>query len=561
MNRKLQRDFDKLADRIFRTFLRNNPTEASWLGLHGTNDRRLADRSERACLDEMDTLRELVKELRSFPAAGLTIERSVDHRLALGALSAMVAQMEKFPHWRVMPQNYVDEAVFGVYVLMIRNYAPLEERARAVLGRLRQVPRLLRQARENLTNPPRVFTETAILSARGGVDFLDTAVAEFIASVRDKELREQMEGARQRARRAMSAFMEELQGPVLARSRGRFAAGKRLFAKMLRDLHGVPFTPDDLLVIGQRIYRRTLAEMREVSRRIDPRKRWEDVVEALKRDHPSARSLVSAYTRAMARARDFVERRGLVTFPPGESIEVVPTPPFARPIIPYAAYLYPAPFEKEQKGTFWVTPPDPAMPKEQREAMLQGHARAGIPVTALHEAYPGHHLQLSIANRVERPLRHLFMTSVMAEGWALYCEEMMYEQGFYRSPESRLLQLKDLLWRARRVIIDVSLHTGTMSFQEAVDDLVRKAKLERPNAEAEVRRYCASPTQPMSYVVGKVLILELRDDVRAHRGSDFSLRDFHDDFLSHGTLPVDLIRREMGIPRTDGSLLRGLLRR
>jgi uncharacterized protein (DUF885 family) len=173
-------------------------------------------------------------------------------------------------------------------------------------------------------------------------------------------------------------------------------------------------------------------------------------------------------------------------------------------------------------------------------------------VTALHEAYPGHHLQHVLANRVKgHKLRHLFPSSSFAEGWALYCEEMMYAQGFYADDRARLLQLKDLIWRACRVIIDVGLQTGRMGFNEATDFLVRKAHIERSNAVAEVRRYCASPTQPMSYVAGMVQILELLEDYRADKGGSFDLREFHDEVLSHGTIPIELVRMEMGIPRRE----------
>lgn len=560
-DRKTQTAFDRLADRIFKAEMRFNPTEASWLGIRGPNDKKLADRSPGKCVEERETFRDLIKELDGFRPSSLTTERAVDHRLARGTLSAAVAWMDKFPHWELMPQRYVDEAIDGVYTPMMRNYAPVEVRAESVLGRLNQTPRLFRQARQNLTKPPRVFTETAIMSAMGAGEFLDTAVSEFIDTVPAKDVKGEMRRSLTKAKKATEDFLMHLQKEVLPRSTGRFAIGKTLFNKFLRDLHGVPMTADDLLVIGRRAYQRTLKEMKSVASRMDNKKTWEQVLDDLKRDHPSAKTLIGSYTRAMEKAQAFVKRKGLVTFPPGETIEVVPTPVYARPVIPYAAYLSPGPFEKEQKGLFWATPPDPMLPKEMQAAILEDHSYPSIQVTSLHEAYPGHHLQLAIANRIDRPLRHVFTTSVMAEGWALYCEDMMYEQGFYESQAARLLQLKDLLWRACRVTIDVSLHTGKMGFGEAVDFLVKKARLERPNAEAEVRRYCANPSQPMSYVVGKLLILELLDDYKSVHGSGFRLMEFHDDLLSHGTIPVDLVRKEMGIPRTNGKLMKSYLGR
>jgi uncharacterized protein (DUF885 family) len=229
----------------------------------------------------------------------------------------------------------------------------------------------------------------------------------------------------------------------------------------------------------------------------------------------------------------------------GEELQVIETPEFERSRIPYAAYLEPGPFDKVQKGSFYVTPVDLKGSKEEQEATLEGHNSHSLPICALHEAYPGHHLQLCWANRAKSRLRKLGDSPVLAEGWALYCEEMMYEEGFYRDPLERLFQLKDSCWRAARVIIDARLHTGQMGFDEAVEFLVQEAMLERPNAEAEVRRYTETPTQPMSYAVGKRALLELRDEIRGKLGDAFDLHDFHSAVLQAGTIPVGLVRQEV----------------
>jgi uncharacterized protein (DUF885 family) len=274
-------------------------------------------------------------------------------------------------------------------------------------------------------------------------------------------------------------------------------------------------------------------------------------VEILKRNHPTNSELVQYYADEMKRAKRFVIEHRLVDIPEGEKIDVVPTPEFARPIIPYAAYLWPAPYEKEQRGIFWVTPVDRDKSPEEMEEQLRGHSVHGIVVTALHEAYPGHHLQLTVGNQLKRrPLRMLLGTSVFCEGWALYCEQMMWEQGFYDDLRARLLQLKDQLWRACRVILDVNLHVGGWSFDKAVHFLVQKAKLEQPNAEAEVRRYCQSPTQPMSYAVGKELVLDVLEDYRRMRGAAFNLRQFHNEFIRYGSLPIKQLRSLMGLPKS-----------
>jgi uncharacterized protein (DUF885 family) len=233
-----------------------------------------------------------------------------------------------------------------------------------------------------------------------------------------------------------------------------------------------------------------------------------------------------------------------VTIPPDEKLTILDTPVFERSIIPYAAYLPPGPFEDLQEGMFYVTPVDENASREQREEQLQGHNLAALPVTALHEAYPGHHLQLVRANENPSVIRKLHESSLFAEGWALYCEEMMYRQGFYSNDETRLYQLKDSLWRAARVVIDVSLHTGAMSFDQAVDFLVEQAMLERTNAIAEVKRYTMTPTQPMSYSVGKKEIMDILRSARQVK-ADIELKEFHDLLLSSGTIPPAAVKKEV----------------
>ncbi len=181
------------------------------------------------------------------------------------------------------------------------------------------------------------------------------------------------------------------------------------------------------------------------------------------------------------------------------------------------------------------------------QADSRGRARGAVELTVVHEAYPGHHLQLCWANRAGSVARRVLWSTLFAEGWALYCEDLMWREGFLTEPEQRLLQLKDLLWRACRVVADVALHTGGWEVQRATDYLVTEAGLDASGAAAEVRRYCGTPTQPLSYAVGMREILRLRDRARERAGNAFSLRDFHDRLLSWGTIPPALVARGMGL--------------
>jgi len=211
-------------------------------------------------------------------------------------------------------------------------------------------------------------------------------------------------------------------------------------------------------------------------------------------------------------------------------------------VIPFAAYDSPGAYSPNRTGWFYVTVPDAALPAAQRERLLRDHCRYELAGTALHEGFPGHHLHIVQAQAQASHVRKNLATPLTIEGWALYCEDMMAEQGFHAKEEERFFQRVHLLWRAVRVLLDVGLHTRGMTVEQAVDMMVRELHLERTNAEDEVRRYCATPGYQLCYAVGRRELLRLRDDFHAARGGGFTLRAFHEAILPYGGLSVTLIR-------------------
>jgi uncharacterized protein (DUF885 family) len=246
----------------------------------------------------------------------------------------------------------------------------------------------------------------------------------------------------------------------------------------------------------------------------------------------------------MERSREAARAAGLATFPAGESLVVEAMPDFARPTLPYAAYVQPGPFERSREGRFWVTLPLDSEPEPVRAERLAGHPRKGIAVIACHEGYPGHHLQLSIAADHPSLARKALRSNVFIEGWGLYVEELMTDLGFLDDPETRLLRLKDLLWRAARVRVDVGLATGELSFEQAVRFMMDGPQLERPQAVGECRRYTLEPLQPSSYALGRAAILDLRDRART---KGWGMRDFHDALLGCAAVPPPLAAAELGL--------------
>jgi uncharacterized protein (DUF885 family) len=549
----MNKEFNKLVDEILEFRWKDSPVQATFSGIHKYDDQ--LDKTDSASRKQhLKKAKEYLKKLNKFSSvakihskgAKLSLDEKMDWKMLKNSLEVEIAEEEKLRWLQRHASVYPEAALFGSYILILRDFAPLNLRMKSVLGRLKQVPRLMKEGKQNLgrgRDIPKIWTEIAIETTVSGKEFFKQMIPIFAEKV--PRLKKQLQAANQKAISAFDDYEDFLKNWLLPRSKGHFAVGEKFYNFLLSVHHQLPYAADDLLSVGNRIIKQTQAEMKFLSKKIDTEKTWTEIVADLKKTHPPKENLLKFYEKEMAKARDFVKKRDLVTIPKGESLAMTETPVFQRNVIPYGAYMPPAPFEKKQEGMFWVTPINEKLPQKQQEEQLQGHNSCGAVLTALHEAYPGHHLQLVHSNKVKSKVRREFGTSLFAEGWALYCEELMYEEGFYTKPQTRLLQLKDQLWRACRVVIDASLHTHRMSFNKAVDMLVDVAKLEKPNAIAEVKRYSYTPTQPMTYIMGKMEILQLRDDFKKASGKTFNLKKFHDQLLSFGTIPIRMVRERM----------------
>jgi uncharacterized protein (DUF885 family) len=240
----------------------------------------------------------------------------------------------------------------------------------------------------------------------------------------------------------------------------------------------------------------------------------------------------------MLRARQHLIDKDIVTVPKGERIDVVPTPDYLRNVVPFAAYFEPPKFDRDPSGIYIVTSSVNNDPSAMRE-----HNYSAISNTSIHEAYPGHHLQLSVATRHPSLTRILIDAPEFVEGWGMYSEQLMREQGFDDAPNFRLNMYTDAIWRACRIILDIRMHRGEVDVEEAVRFLVEETSFEEPNARAEVNRYTYTPTYQLSYLLGKVLLLQLRADEQRRLGEKFSLKGFHDTLLRNGSLPISYHRR------------------
>ncbi|MGB8648568.1 MAG: DUF885 domain-containing protein [Anaerolineae bacterium] len=528
--------FDQLASEYFEASYRASPTTATDLGIHAYDD-RLDDLSEAA-------LRVYVAELKGFrsrfdalDAQALPVSAAIDRTLILSDIEANLLSLDSICDWRRDPSFYITAPLFSIFMLASRGFAPLSERAQHMASRLSQLPDLLAAGRRNLFSPPRVLTEIAIEETEGAIEFCALLVSQVTAQLSRRP--QALIRASAQATRALTEYLDFLKDELMLVSTGPLGLGIEHFEARLKREHLLPYSVEEVYNMGQRVFDETGRELAEWARRLDPPKSWLEIAQESRRHYPMPSRLLSAYRREVAQLRRFCAEHDLVSLPE-EDCEVIETPAFERALNNYAAYIGPAPFEGDQRGQFWVTPVDRTAAYAAQVEQLEEHCNYLYPITAAHEAYPGHHVQLTRANQVGSRWRKHFSSSLFAEGWALYCEELMDEAGYYRDSRTKLFQLKDRLWRAARVIIEISIHCYNMPLDEGARFLVDRVGMTPTAARAETRRYAAEPTQPLSYLIGELEVFKLRDKFK-----QLTRREFHDLLLASGTIPFALVEREM----------------
>jgi len=538
------RTFTALSEEFVELFMKHHPVSATEAGIHDY-DHLLPDDSPDGLKARAAWLRDLDQRLvASVPWEELPVEPRVDFALLRSRIASLRADLEEIRLPQRYPGVFLDRAFNAVHLLLARSFAPLDERKEAVVARLMAIPDYLESVKPNLTQVPPEFLAASLASAAAGPTFVDEVVRTLLKQFPGEA--ERLEHAGNRARSGFLRFHDWMERELKPKTAGTFAIGERWMNYKLERESLVPYTCAELERVGHEHVARAQRLLEEEARRHDPRRTWRELIDDGRRRVPEPHWLRDAYVAEMDRARRFVIERRIAPIPAGERLEILDTPVFERALLPYAAYQAPAPFDADAAGVLYVTPIDIRRSKDEQAAQLAAHCTPALPIIALHEGYPGHHLQLGHANRSGSRLRRIVHSDVFAEGWALYCEELMWEQGYFTAdPLTRLFQLRDLLFRACRVVLDASLHSGRMTPPQAVDYLVEQAMLDRTLAASEVSRYCTTPTQPMSYLVGKLQILELRSEAQQKLGARFLLHDFHAALLASGTIPPALVREEL----------------
>jgi uncharacterized protein (DUF885 family) len=533
-------DFAALANEVLDRQLAAHPERAVELGLH-EHDGKLPDVSASGLAKDLERLRQDIAALEAVDVAQLDATQKVERAALLAALHDELFRLEVVRAPWTNPMSYVGALDLTPYIS--RDYAPIGQRAAAIIALAEAVPAQLQHARANLEPKlARTFIDTALLQVRGTAVFARTDVPAAMKSLPKAE-RERLVAALETMAKALDEFAVHLEA---ARSRATddFALGREAFTRMLAETQGIDVDLDRLRAALEADLERNLAATRAAAANIDPKATVAEVIARVAADRPKPKDVLKTAAAQATDMRKFVVDKGIVSIPSEDVAEVVESPPFMRW---NAAFLSGAgPFETAALPSFYyISPPDPKWPVAKQRAYVPD--KSDLLFITIHEVWPGHFLHgLHLKKNPSRVLKSLW-NYTSGEGWAHYTEEMMWDAGVSEDPRVHLGQLRNALLRNVRALSAIGLHTQGWTVEQSKQMFLEVAFQDEASAEQQAVRGTFDPMY-LSYTVGKLVILKLRDDVRAARETakeEFVLREFHDALLSFGAAPLGAVRSAM----------------
>ncbi len=476
-------------------------------------------------------VQETLTQVEDLPEVDFRGNDWLDRRALLAELRTELWSLERSA-FRKNPEHWASGAIGSVHNLVVKHADDLTPAADAILSRVAKLPAYLAGAAELLSAPVPIWTHMAEQSCAGAPSLLDAIAEPLKRTKRASPAR--IDALLARAKAAFAAYSAQIQGMKPGPADG-FSVGRERFEALIRERLGWDLGAREAQALGHTLVKRIEADMAVEARKLGRNKKPRDILERAAADwKPKRPSLFEEYEFETRRVREAFRKANVVSLPKGERLLVKLVPEFLRHQFPTAAYSQPGCYDRDQTGIFWVNDLSLLRDKPaEKAAEIRQHF--GVPLTCAHEAYIGHHLQFCTANQHPSKLRRLFAHSVFYEGWTLWCEQMAVDQGVVSEPVARLNQMNDALWRAHRILIDVGLHTGELSYDGAVKHLMKHMGFTRGRAEGDVNWYTMSPTVPMSYLLGKLEVTRLKQTKVDEQG--WTLKRFNDWALSHGTLP------------------------
>jgi len=548
--------FEKVSDEYFnQVYFYYGPTNGTLVGYH-QYDGQLEDYSRKAIDAQITALKSFEKRIAAIhpdDAAADFVPRS-DREMVLANIRSTLLTLEITRPWEKNADNYSSACAGAAFALMERKFASPDERLRSLVSREKQMPALLNAARVNLKNPPRIYTEIAIEQLPGIVSFFEHDVPLAFADAKQAALKAEFAKTNAAVIAALNSYLDWLRTDMLAKSNGDFRIGAEAFSKKLEYDEMVDIPLDKLLEIGWADLKKNQAHFKEVAKELEPDKEPGAVLDELGANHPAPDRLLDAFRATFDGLVSFIRAHRIVTIPSDVRPIVEETPPFMRATT-FASMDTPGPFEEHATEAYFnVTLPDPSMKPDEVEGYMHSFNVGTVISTAVHEAYPGHYIQFLWLPRAPSKVRKLLGASTDVEGWAHYCEQMMLDEGYGQpgagakdereSKFLRLGQLQDALLRNARFIVGIEMHSGKMSFDEAVAFFQKEGYQSKETAIVETKRGTSDPTY-LYYTLGKLEIMKLREDMKKEQGAAFSLEEFHNEFLKQGFPPIKIVREAM----------------
>jgi uncharacterized protein (DUF885 family) len=552
--------FKFLSEQYFSdVYFHFSPSLGTQAGLH-QYDPQLEDFSAANIQKQIAALHAFEKKLTAIDSSALDAEPAGDYAMLLNSIRSNLLTLEVIRPWEKNPDTYSSGITSSAFTIMSRAYAPEEDRLRSLISREKQMPQVLQDARKNLKNPPKIFTEIALEQIDGLVSFFETDVPSAFPNRPNDPIspgtRADFEKSNAAVVQALKDYGVWMKSDLLPRSNGDFRLGAETFAKKLSYDEMVDIPLDHLLEVAYSDLHKNQAEFARVAKELDPTKTPTEVLAELATIHPAPDKLLQAFQNTFDSLTAFINAHRIITIPSPVQPTLEETPPFMRATT-QASMDPPGPFEKHSTTAFFnVTLPEKDWTPEHIAEHMASFNIGTIISTSVHEAYPGHYVQFLWMPQFPSNIRKLIGANTNIEGWAHYTEQMMLDEGYAAPPANatpdqireakliRLGQLQDALLRNARFVNSIKLHTGQFTFDQAVDFFVKEGYQSHSVALVETKRGTADATY-LYYTLGKLEIMKLREDMMKKQGDAFSLQNFHDTFMHQGFAPIKIVRKAM----------------
>ena len=549
MTNSANRLFYATSERVLSETWEHYPSMASRLGLH-EYDGRLPSVSARAIAARTDRVRNGLAALESIDTTALSASSYYDHRILTGNLRRELLELTELRWHETNPIEMLWHIDMSAYIQ--RDYAPLEQRVESLTQALTAVPTFIAELRYvmsgRLASP---VLEASIEAFEGIVDFYQRDLVDATDAVRDDDLKARFKESRRLATVSVRDFVEHLKA-LRPYADASFAIGGKRFAALLKYGEMVDLPLEQLLNFGEADLKANMERFVEVAALLDADKSPAEVMAEIAADHPATDALIPETRDMLEDIRQYIICHDIVSVPSEVRCQTVPTPSFMR--WAFAALDFPGPYERNADETFYyVTPVEEDWSDDEKEQWMTSFNYATLRAVSVHEAYPGHYVHYLHTLSAESMISRAFGAYSFWEGWAHYAEQMMVEAGYLSDPRSELGQLMEALMRNCRYICAIKMHTQGMTVDEATRFFIDNAFMEELPASKEAMRGTFDPMY-LNYTLGKLMILKLREDYLQAKGGAYTLRQFHDEFLSHGAPPIPLAR-EMMLGEDSGDVL------